>query len=106
MATDKPRFSITVSDDMYEQINEFQHLNKLATQTKAIASLLELGISSINNEISPPITINNGLLEGEHDLLNDYRKLCCEQQWELRGYLKRMLHEAEAAEASKQIKDA
>lgn len=48
MATTKPRFSITVSDDVYQAINEYQHENRFSTQTKAIQELISLGIESLS----------------------------------------------------------
>ena len=53
MASDRPRFSITVSSEMYKYINDYQHANKLATQTKAIAQILQIGLDTLEaaNEI-------------------------------------------------------
>lgn len=50
MATDKPRFSITVSDDVYRQINEYQHEHRLATQTKAVLAFIEKGLEVVQKE--------------------------------------------------------
>lgn len=47
MATDKPRFSISVSDDVYGFVNDYQHKRKFATQTRAVLELIEAGIQSI-----------------------------------------------------------
>lgn len=47
MASDRPRFSITVSSEMYKYINDYQHANKLATQTKAITQILQIGLDSL-----------------------------------------------------------
>ena len=47
MATDKPRFSITVSEELYNSINEYQHEHRIQTQTKAIVELLKIGIEHI-----------------------------------------------------------
>ena len=48
MATSKPRFSITVSDEVYEAINTYQHENRLSTQTKAVQELIALGIEYLS----------------------------------------------------------
>lgn len=44
MATDKPRFSISVDDEMRDFILDYQHRHKLSTQTKAVIALIEKGI--------------------------------------------------------------
>ena len=56
MATDKPRFSITVSDEVYEQINEYQHKHRLSTQTKAVLAFIERGIEEIKRDGTRPST--------------------------------------------------
>lgn len=50
MGTDK-RFSITMSDELYEQVDEFRHENKYATQTKAIAYLVRQGLRTLNGQL-------------------------------------------------------
>ena len=57
MATDKPRFSITVSDDVYQQINDYQHEHRLPTQTKAVLAFIEKGLEVIQKEKKPPTGI-------------------------------------------------
>ena len=57
MATGKPRFSITVSDDVYQQINEYQHEHRLSTQTKAVLAFIEKGLEVIQKEKKPPTGI-------------------------------------------------
>lgn len=46
MPTDKPRFSITMDEDLLEKVNEHQHDNKFSTQTKAIIDLVRKGLDS------------------------------------------------------------
>lgn len=58
MATSKPRFSISVSDDIYQQIIDYQHEHRLSTQTKAILIFIEKGIEAIQNEKN---TLKKGL---------------------------------------------
>lgn len=47
MATEKPRFTITLSEDLYEKVNEYQHDMRFSTQTKAIVDLIERGAKSL-----------------------------------------------------------
>ena len=50
MATDKPRFSVTFTDDSFNKIQKFQKQNNISTQSKAVARLVELAISEIESE--------------------------------------------------------
>lgn len=56
MATTKPRFSITVSDEIYEEINTYQHEHRLSTQTKAITALIEKGIEALQRGEDLPVS--------------------------------------------------
>ncbi|MCI9222635.1 MAG: hypothetical protein HFF22_04605 [Oscillospiraceae bacterium] len=50
MATTKPRFSVTFTDESFAKIQEYQKANKITTQSKAVARLVELAISEIESE--------------------------------------------------------
>ncbi len=63
MPTEHPRFSITVSEKMYDQINRFQHENRFKTQTKAIAEILRIGLKSLEEE-------HNALMETTEPIRN------------------------------------
>lgn len=52
MATDKPRFTITVSDDTLNEIVNFQHDRNLATRSNAIQQLIQIGIDDLKNQTS------------------------------------------------------
>lgn len=57
MATDKPRFSVTFTDDSFTKIRKYQKENNISTQSKAVARLVELALNEIESEgsiISPP----------------------------------------------------
>lgn len=57
MATDKPRFSVTFTENSYEKIRRYQKDNNISTQSKAVAHLVELALNEIeseNNTIKPP----------------------------------------------------
>ncbi len=72
MATTKPRFSITVSPATYEAINTYQHEHRLATQTKAILELIELGIASLDSKTNSVSLAPKGLDAADRDLLSAY----------------------------------
>lgn len=58
MATDKPRFSISVDDEMRDFILDYQHRHKLSTQTKAVIALIKKGIEALKG---------NGVLPASSD---------------------------------------
>lgn len=50
MATDKPRYSITVDDELFQQIEDFRFNNRFQTRNQATLELIRLGLESFNNE--------------------------------------------------------
>lgn len=77
MATDKPRFSVTFTDDSFKKIREYQKDNNISTQSKAVAQLVEIAINELESEIdSVEQEAENeelSLLEREH--IKKYRIL-------------------------------
>lgn len=47
MATDKPRFTITLPDDVFDQVAQYKTENKISTQSKAIQKLIGIGLESV-----------------------------------------------------------
>lgn len=59
MATNRPRFSVTFTDDSYKKIKKYQNDHNISTQSKAVARLVEIAISEIesgNGKKSPSTT--------------------------------------------------
>lgn len=54
MATLKPRFSITIDEELLNRINEHQRTNRFATQNKAILNLVQIGLEELKNESTEP----------------------------------------------------
>ena len=54
MATDKPRFTITLPEDVYEEVSEFKEEYNIRTQSKAIQQLILLGLQDLAED-SPDI---------------------------------------------------
>ena len=50
MATDKPRYSITVDDELFQQIEDFRFNNRFQTRNQATLELIRLGLESLKNE--------------------------------------------------------
>ncbi|MEG2001312.1 MAG: hypothetical protein RR053_07975, partial [Evtepia sp.] len=47
MPTSKPRFSITLTEELYKKVNAYQHEKRFSTQTKAVIDLIERGAASL-----------------------------------------------------------
>lgn len=103
MATDKPRFSVTFTDDTFQKIKKYQIENDISTQSKTVARLVEIAISEIesaHNNKSPntSITTPEDLLASiEHQYDSDtrqafsmYVQLDQRDQGEIFGEMKQM----------------
>ena len=72
MATDKPRFSITLDPEMLEDVLKYKESNRLSTQSKAIQRLIEIGIRDAQQNVSSSAPV---LSPDEAQLVEDYRSL-------------------------------
>ena len=72
MATDKPRFSITLDPEMLNDVLKYKESNRLSTQSKAIQCLIEIGIRDAQQNVSSPAP---ALSPDEEQLVDDYRSL-------------------------------
>ena len=50
MATEKPRYSITVDPDLFEKIEDFRFQNRYQTRNQATCELIRLGLASLQKE--------------------------------------------------------
>lgn len=91
MGTNRPRFSVTVSDELYQKINDFQHENKLSTQTKAIERILQLGIGVLSNTQPQYETKKITPSAPEDEGIRMYKRLDEIDKAEIRGEMKHML---------------
>ena len=53
MPTEKPRFTITLDDDTYKEIDDFQFRNHYPNRNMAINALLQAGLDALKNEDDP-----------------------------------------------------
>lgn len=79
MATVKPRFSVTFSDDCFTKIQKYQKENNIGTQSKAVARLVELAIGEIESDNSakkeaPPYSSEALKLAKDFDCLDGHGK--------------------------------
>lgn len=52
MPTDKPRFTITMDDDLYRRIEDFKFKHRYKNQTQAVLALIDMGIASLETKAS------------------------------------------------------
>lgn len=50
MATDRPRYTVSVDDDLFKQIEDFRFEHRYATRSEATVELLRLGLKVIQEE--------------------------------------------------------
>lgn len=53
MATKKPRYTVSVDDEMFKQIEDFRYQNRYATHSQATCELIRLGLESLKSQTSP-----------------------------------------------------
>lgn len=49
MATDRPRFSVSFTDDSFQKIEEYQKAKGFKTRSKAVAQLVEIALDKIES---------------------------------------------------------
>lgn len=50
--TEKPRFSITLDDELLDKVEDFRHEKRISTRSQAIVKLIEMGLDSLEEEIN------------------------------------------------------
>lgn len=54
MPTEKPRMSITVPQELLDRIEDFRYENRISSQTKAIITLIGLGLDTLDTKPYKP----------------------------------------------------
>ena len=54
MATDKPRFTITLPDALYDEVTRYKDKEQISTQSKAIQTLVAAAIKAIGEKEKGP----------------------------------------------------
>jgi len=103
MPTSKPRFMVTVSDDMHKQIENYRFENRCKSQTQAINELIELGIKRVLTSDGELVEIKNddpaisdGIDEKEREWLTVYSSLTPSNRRLLLGIAELLLQEQAA----------
>lgn len=73
MPTEKPRLTITVTDEERKQIEDYWHDHKMKNQTQAILSLVKIGLDEIERSEGRPVELK--LTPKESQLLERFRHL-------------------------------
>lgn len=50
MATNRPRYTVSVTNEMFEQIEDFRFKNRFQTRSDATTELIRLGLEQLKKE--------------------------------------------------------
>lgn len=76
MATDKPRFTITLPDALYDEVTRYKDAQSISTQSKAIQTLVATAVKAIGEEEKGPSRPEASLQSSEEDaILQSFRAL-------------------------------
>lgn len=53
MATSKPRYTVSVDDELFQQIEDFRYEHRYATRSQATCELIRRGLASLK-DAQPP----------------------------------------------------
>lgn len=53
MATEKPRYTVSVDKEMFQQIEDFRFAHRYQTRSEATVELIRLGLESLEREKNP-----------------------------------------------------
>lgn len=67
MPTEKPRVTFTISKEKLEELERFQHDNRIKNQTQAVLALIEKGLSGYDIETKEPPSAD-GATPGESEI--------------------------------------
>ena len=50
MATNKPRYTVSVDEDLFQQIEDFRFTHRFQTRSEATVELIKLGLKQLQKE--------------------------------------------------------
>ena len=50
MSTNRPRYTVSVDDDMFEKIEDFRFENRFQTRSEATVELIRLGLEAVEKK--------------------------------------------------------
>jgi phage repressor protein C with HTH and peptisase S24 domain len=71
MATDKPRFTITLPDDLCDSVSQYKEAKGISAQSKAIQQLLQIGLDATATQAAD----SSGLTEDAEAVARDFAGL-------------------------------
>ena len=77
MAGNKNRFSITVDEDLYKKIEDFQFERRLKSQSKAVNELMLIGLASLMGKeikLEPDLSVFDKRLIDQFNALDNHGK--------------------------------
>lgn len=79
MATEKPRISVTLEEDVLRKVEEFRHNSRISTTSKAAAALIQFALDVLENEEKEGKPFNPGqeiedMIEALMELKNEIEK--------------------------------
>ena len=80
MSTEKPRFTVTVSDEMKKSIEDFFHSRKFKNQSQAVNQLIERGLDSLIDDMDKSHDVGvprctHDVSQSETSIIKKYRAL-------------------------------
>ena len=54
MATDRPRYTVSVDNELFQQIEDFRFEHRFQTRSEATVELLRLGLEALKTEQAAP----------------------------------------------------
>lgn len=104
MPTEKPRVTITISEEQLKQVDDYRYSNKMKNQTQAILSLVKKGLDSIDHDCAnddergKPIRIPS---KGKYErIIEKLNKLTSVQISRVEGFIDCIVMENEAVNAT------
>lgn len=87
MATEKPRLSISMDEDTFSKVLAYKKEKGIATQSKAIIRIMEMGLKDLERETAQKIAPSTAeAVPGEEQLISLYRDLNDEGREKLVDY--------------------
>lgn len=88
MSTDRPRYTVSVDDELLKQIEDYRYNHRIKNQTQAVISLMQRGLQEImETEFSQPQQPVEQYSADEQQLIDDYREFNVEGKEKVRDYV-------------------
>ena len=52
MSTDRPRYTVSVDQELFQQIEDFRFSRRFQTRSEATVELIRLGLAALEQEVS------------------------------------------------------